>query len=39
LLFILANRLQNKISHIGLFLMITAIAWHIYQTVSYGPFY
>ncbi|HQN15285.1 MAG TPA: hypothetical protein PLC90_02925 [Bacteroidales bacterium] len=39
LLFILANRLQNKINHIGLFLMITAIAWHIYQTVSYGPFY
>ena len=39
LMFIWASRLQKKFRYIGSLLLITAIAWHIYQTVSYGPFY
>jgi len=39
LIFIWANRLQKKIKHIGLLILIAALVWHIYQTVSYGPFY
>ncbi|HOV10899.1 MAG TPA: hypothetical protein PLT47_09765 [Bacteroidales bacterium] len=39
LMFIWASRLQKKFRYTGSLLLITAIAWHIYQTVSYGPFY
>lgn len=39
LIFIWANRLQKKFKPLEPLLLITALAWHIYQTVSYGPFY